>query len=97
MLTKKAAMKQPRITQSVIQRWLHDMIDAGWCFRLNHQGGGDDAVFYHADDYLSSVDKSQMHTLCRVFWETGEIPSAYNVEELIDEMQRKDAHEDDLG
>ena len=82
MLTKKAAMSQPRLTQSVIQRWLHDMIGAGWCFRISVHDGDDNTVFYHADKHDAIVSYGRLESLCKLYWETGKIPDPYNVDTI---------------
>lgn len=81
MLTDKAVLEQPRLTQSVRQVWLYRMIDAGWEFTF-----GEVCMFRHADEYKAQIALDEAWFLCILFWKTLEIPTPYNYRELAGRM-----------
>jgi len=78
VLTEKAVLEQSRMTQSVIQRWLCAMIDAGWEFSFS-----EGYLFRHADEHTVMINKDDAYFLCFVYWKTLQIPTPYDYLAII--------------
>lgn len=76
-LTDEAILKEPRMTQSIIQKWIARMIDAGWQLTSHSK-----FMLVHADEPVN-ITYEGAYELVVSYRYTLRIPTPYDVAEVM--------------